>query len=134
MKSTQYQTAQNAISCIEVLIAKFSTNLTFNEISDLAVALHELKNFVNSVQENHEAQLQLKENTQLTRSKYQKYIVVDTKNEQFPMKSWVKRESSPYKEIADKISHEISRILVNKYNFKKVVDSENNVVLHYQPK
>jgi hypothetical protein len=86
------------------------------------------------VQENHEAQLQLKENTQLTRSKYQKYIVVDTKNEQFPMKSWVKRESSPYKEIADKISHEISRILVNKYNFKKVVDSENNVVLHYQPK
>jgi hypothetical protein len=133
MKKTQFETAQNAISCIELLIAKFSTNLTFIEISDLAVALHELKNFVNSVQENHEAQLQLKENTQLTRSKYQKYIVVDTKNEQFPMKSWVSKKS-PFPEIADKISHEISRILVNKYNFKKVIDSENNVVLHYQPK
>jgi len=134
MKPTQqYETAQNAISYIEVLIAKFSTNLTFNEISELAVALHELKNFVNSVQENHEAQLQLKENTQLTRSKYQKYIVVDNKNEQFPMKSWVSKKS-PYPEIADKISHEISRILVNKYKFKKVVDSTNSIVLHYEPK
>lgn len=126
--------AFNSIEQIEAIISKLGPNLNFSDISGLAVALHELKNFVNSVQENHEAQLQLKENTQLMRSKYQKYIVVDTKNEQFPMKSWVKRESSPYKEIADKISHEISRILVNKYNFKKVVDSENNVVLHYQPK
>jgi ATP-dependent Zn protease len=125
--------AFNSIEQIEAIISKLGPNLNFSDISGLAVALHELKNFVNSVQENHEAQLQLKENTQLTRSKYQKYIVVDTKNEQFPMKSWVSKKS-PFPEIADKISHEISRILVNKYNFKKVIDSENNVVLHYQPK
>jgi hypothetical protein len=125
---------KNAITCIEAQVAKFGSNLTFTEISELAVAIHELKGFVNSIEESEEVVDKIKEITTHSRAKYQKFIVVGNDNKHYSMKEWVRNnEDKEFREIASKISHEVSRILVTKYSFRKVVDSNNNVILLYQP-
>jgi hypothetical protein len=124
--------AENSIERIEALISNLGPTLNFTEISELAVAIHELKNFVNEVREmqNLQANTQIRENGE--RSMYRKFIVVTNDNLHHPMKKWV-NDTPPFKQYRSKISHEISRILVNKYNFRKVFNAETNEVLHYQP-
>ncbi len=124
--------AENSIERIEALISKLGPTLNFTEISELAVAIHELKNFVNEVREmqNLQANTPIRENGE--RSMYRKFIVVTNDNLHHPMKKWV-NDTPPFKQYRSKISHEISRILVNKYNFRKVFNAETNQVLHYQP-
>ncbi len=124
--------AENSIERIEALISKLGPTLNFTEISELAVAIHELKNFVNEVREmqNLQANTPIRENGE--RSMYRKFIVVTNDNLHHPMKKWV-NYTPPFKQYRSKISHEISRILVNKYNFRKVFNAETNEVLHYQP-
>ena len=43
--------AESSIERIEALISKLSPTLNFTEISEFAVAIHELKSFVNEVRE-----------------------------------------------------------------------------------
>ena len=124
--------AENSIERIEALISKLGPTLNFTEISELAVAIHELKNFVNEVREmqNLQANTPIRENGE--RSMYRKFIVVTNDNLHHPMKKWV-NYTPPFKQYRSKISHEISRILVNKYHFRKVINSQTNEVMHYQP-
>jgi hypothetical protein len=125
-------TAASCIERIEALISKLGPTLNFTEISEFAVAIHELKNFVNEVMEMQNLQVNTPIRTNGGRSLYRKFIVVTNDNLHHPMKKWV-NDTPPFKQYRSKISHEISRILVNKYNFRKVFNAETNEVLHYQP-
>ncbi len=124
--------AENSIERIEALISKLGPTLNFTEISELAVAIHELKNFVNEVREMQNLQANTPVIASGSRARYRKFIVVTNDNLHHPMKKWV-NDTPPFKQYRSKISHEISRILVNKYNFRKVFNAETNQVLHYQP-
>lgn len=126
--------AENSIERIEVLISKLSSNLTFTEISEFAVAIHELKSFVNEVSEKQNVHSDTSVIASGSRARYRKFIVVTNDNLHHPMKAWVKKNNNPQlKKYGSKISHEISRILVNKYHFRKVINAQTNEVLHYQP-
>ena len=125
-------TATSCIERIEALISKLSPTLNFTEISEFAVAIHELKSFVNEVREMQNLQANTQNRTNGGRSPYRKFIVVTNDNLHRPMKNWINK-TPPYEQYKSKISHEISRILVNKYNFRKEINDETNEVLHYQP-
>jgi hypothetical protein len=133
MLSKTLPIAENSIERIEVLISKLSSNLNFTEISEFAVAIHELKSFVNEVREMQNLQVNTPNRTNGGRSPYRKFIVVTNDNLHYPMKKWINSPNQPYEQYKSKISHEISRILVNKYNFRKEINDETNEVLHYQP-
>jgi|688.fasta_scaffold953860_1 hypothetical protein len=124
--------AENSIERIEALISKLGPTLNFTEISELAVAIHELKNFVNEVREMQNLQANTPVIASGSRARYRKFIVVTNDNLHHPMKDWVKKNQQ-FEKYGSKISHEISRILVNKYHFRKVINSQTNEVMHYQP-
>jgi hypothetical protein len=126
------KTAFNSIEQIEAIISKLGPTLNFTDISGLAVAIHELKSFVNEVMEMQNLQVNTPIRTNGGRSLYRKFIVVTNDNLHHPMKKWV-NDTPPFEQYGSKISHEISRILVNTHNFRKVFNSETNEVLHYQP-
>ena len=117
-----------ALERIQDIITKTSSNLTFTEISEFAVAVYEIKALITALDEhqNNEA------NSNLSRAKYRKFIVVTKDNHRFAMKKWIDDQPS-LKKYKSKISHEISRVLVNNHNFRKVINYETNEVLHYQP-
>ncbi|MFM2230432.1 MAG: hypothetical protein RL607_1690 [Bacteroidota bacterium] len=126
--------ALNALKNIETLFEKSGSNMTFTEISELAIAIHEIKSFIQSIQEKEVAELNRAEAMNQKRSRYQKFIVVSNDGRQHSMKEWLRtHENITLRQLASKISHEISRILVNKYHFRKTVDNNANLVLHYQP-
>jgi hypothetical protein len=53
---------------------------------------------------------------------------------QHAMKEWLRtNENIELQQLSSKISHEISRILVNKYHFRKTIDTNANLALNYQP-
>jgi hypothetical protein len=132
MENKFIKNAEIAIESIENLIAKSGSNLSFSEISEFAVAIHELKGFLKIVIENQQNQTIDRGTAKHTGTIYRKFIVVANDNFHYPMKRWV-NDSHQFKQFGSKISHEISRILVNKYNFRKVINDQTNEVLHYQP-
>jgi len=132
MLSKTLPIAENSIERIEVLISKLSSNLNFTEISEFAVAIHELKSFVNEVREKQNVHADTPVTASGSRARYRKFIVVTNDNLHHPMKVWV-NDNPLFKKYGSKISHEISRILVNKYHFRKEINSQTNEVLHYQP-
>lgn len=126
--------ALNALKNIEYQFEKSGSSMTFSEISELAIAIHQIKSFIQSIQEKEVAELNRAETMNQKRSRYQKFIVVSNDGKQHSMKEWLRtHENIALKQLASKISHEISRILVNKYHFRKTVDATANLVLHYQP-
>ncbi len=126
--------ALNALKTLETQFEKSGSNMTFTEISELAIAIHEIKSFIQSIQEKEVAELTRTELTKQSRARYQKFIVVSNDGKQHSMKEWLRtHENIALKQLASKISHEISRILVNKYHFRKTVDTNANLVIHYQP-
>jgi hypothetical protein len=126
--------ALSALKNIETQFEKAGSNMTFIEISELAIAIHEIKSFIQSIQEKEVAELNRAEVMNQKRSRYQKFIVVSNDGRQNSMKEWLRtHENKELRMLASKISHEISRILVNKYHFRKTVDNYANLVLHYQP-
>jgi predicted RNase H-related nuclease YkuK (DUF458 family) len=121
--------ALTALKNIETQFEKSGSNMTFTEISELAIAIHEIKSFIQSIQEKEAVEL-----TTHSRARYQKFIVVSNDGKQHSMKEWLRtHENIELQKLASKISHEISRILVNKYHFRKTVDTNANLVLHYHP-
>ena len=126
------KTAFNSIEQIEAIISKLGPTLNFTDISGLAVAIHELKSFVNEVSEKQNVQSNTSLRASGSRAQYRKFIVVANDNLHYPMKEWVNNDPQ-LKQYGSKISHEISRILVNNYNFRKEINDETNEVLHYQP-
>ena len=126
--------ALNALKTLETQFEKSGSNMTFTEISELAIAIHEIKSFIQSVQEKEVAESTRTELSKQSRARYQKFIVVSNDGKQHSMKEWLRtHENKELRMLASKISHEISRILVNKYHFRKTVDNNANLVLHYQP-
>ena len=126
--------ALNALKTLETQFEKSGSNMTFTEISELAIAIHEIKSFIQSVQEKEDAEFTRVELSKQSRARYQKFIVVSNDGKQHSMKEWLRtHENKELRMLATKISHEISRILVNKYHFRKTVDNNANLVLHYQP-
>lgn len=126
--------ALSALKNIETQFEKAGSNMTFIEISELAIAIHEIKSFIQSIQEKEVAELNRAEVMNQKRSRYQKFIVVSNDGKQYSMKEWLRtHEIKELRMLAPKISHEISRILVNKYHFRKTIDNNANLVLHYQP-
>jgi uncharacterized protein YaaR (DUF327 family) len=126
--------ALNALKTLETQFEKSGSNMTFTEISELAIAIHEIKSFIQSVQEKEVAESTRTELSKQSRARYQKFIVVSNDGKQHSMKEWLRtHENKELRMLATKISHEISRILVNKYHFRKTVDNNANLVLHYQP-
>jgi uncharacterized protein YaaR (DUF327 family) len=126
--------ALNALKTLETQFEKSGSNMTFIEISELAIAIHEIKSFIQSVQEKEVAESTRTELSKQSRARYQKFIVVSNDGKQHSMKEWLRtHENKELRMLATKISHEISRILVNKYHFRKTVDNNANLVLHYQP-
>lgn len=126
--------ALTALKNIETQFEKSGSNMTFTEISELAIAIHEIKSFIQSVQEKEVAESTRTELSKQSRARYQKFIVVSNDGKQHSMKEWLRtHENKELRMLATKISHEISRILVNKYHFRKTVDTNANLVLHYQP-
>jgi hypothetical protein len=126
--------ALSALKNIETQFEKAGSNMTFIEISELAIAIHEIKSFIQSIQEKEVAELNRAEVMNQKRSRYQKFIVVSNDGRQNSMKEWLRtHENKELRMLASKISHEISRILVNKDHFRKTVDNYANLVLHYQP-
>ena len=126
--------ALNALKTLETQFEKSGSNMTFTEISELAIAIHEIKSFIQSVQEKEVAESTRTELSKQSRARYQKFIVVSNDGKQHSMKEWLRtHENKELRMLATKISHEISRILVNKYHFRKTVDTNANLVLHYQP-
>ena len=126
--------ALTALKNIETQFEKSGSNMTFTEISELAIAIHEIKSFIQSVQEKEDAEFTRVELSKQSRARYQKFIVVSNDGKQHSMKEWLRtHENKELRMLATKISHEISRILVNKYHFRKTVDNNANLVLHYQP-
>jgi hypothetical protein len=132
MISKSLSIAENSIERIEVLISKLSSNLTFTEISEFAVAIHELKSFVNEAREKQNVHSDTPVIASGSRARYRKFIVVTNDNLHHPMKDWVKKNQQ-FEKYGSKISHEISRILVNKYHFRKVINSQTKEVMHYEP-
>jgi hypothetical protein len=128
----QIKTAFDSIEQIEAIFLKLGPTLNYNEISELAVAIHELKSFVNEIKEKQNVQSNAAARVSGSRAKYRKFIVVANDNTHHPMKEWV-NNNPPYEVYGNKISHEISRILVNNHNFRKVFNNETNEVVHYQP-
>ena len=126
--------ALNALKTLETQFEKSGSNMTFTEISELAIAIHEIKSFIQSVQEKEVAESTRTELSKQSRARYQKFIVVSNDGKQHSMKEWLRtHENKELRMLASKISHEISRILINKYHFRKTVDNNANLVLHYQP-
>jgi hypothetical protein len=126
--------ALNALKTLETQFEKSGSNMTFTEISELAIAIHEIKSFIQSVQEKEVAESTRTELSKQSRARYQKFIVVSNDGKQHSMKEWLRtHENKELRMLASKISHEISRILINKYHFRKTVDANANLVLHYQP-
>ena len=126
--------ALNALKNIETQFEKSGSNMTFTEISKFAIAIHEIKSFIQSVQEKEVAEFTRTELSKQSRARYQKFIVVSNDGKQHSMKEWLRtHENKELRMLASKISHEISRILTNKYHFRKTVDNNANLVLHYQP-
>lgn len=126
--------ALNALKTLETQFEKSGSNMTFTEISELAIAIHEIKSFIQSVQEKEVAESTRTELSKQSRARYQKFIVVSNDGKQHSMKEWLRtHENTELRMLASKISHEISRILINKYHFRKTVDNNANLVLHYQP-
>ena len=126
--------ALNALKTLETQFEKSGSNMTFTEISELAIAIHEIKSFIQSVQEKEVAESTRTELSKQSRARYQKFIVVSNDGKQHSMKEWLRtQENKELRMLASKISHEISRILINKYHFRKTVDANANLVLHYQP-
>ncbi|MCF8221289.1 MAG: hypothetical protein K9I97_07400 [Cryomorphaceae bacterium] len=126
--------ALTALKNIETQFEKSGSNMTFTEISELAIAIHEIKSFIQSVQEKEVAESTRTELSKQSRARYQKFIVVSNDGKQHSMKEWLRtHENKELRMLASKISHEISRILINKYHFRKTVDANANLVLHYQP-
>ena len=130
----QTTNALTALKKIESHFAKLGSNMTFTEISELAISIHEVKSFIHIIKEKEDAESNRAEMTNQFRTKYQKFIVVSNDGKQHSMKEWLRtNENIELKQLSSKISHEISRILVNKYHFKKTNDANINMVLHYQP-
>ena len=131
---TNSNSALNALKTLETQFETSGSNMTFTEISELAIAIHEIKSFIQSVQEKEVAESTRTELSKQSRARYQKFIVVSNDGKQHSMKEWLRtHENKELRMLAIKISHEISRILVNKYHFRKTVDTNANLVLHYQP-
>jgi len=131
---TNSNSALNALNTLETQFEKSGSNMTFTEISELAIAIHEIKSFIQSVQVKEVAESTRTELSKQSRARYQKFIVVSNDGKQHSMKEWLRtHENIELQKLASKISHEISRILVNKYHFRKTVDTNANLVLHYQP-
>jgi hypothetical protein len=131
---TNSNSALNALKNIEIQFEKSGSNMSFTEISKLAIAIHEVKSFIQSIQEKEVAEQNRSQVMNQIRARYQKFIVVSNDGKQHSMKEWLRTNENPkLQNLALKISHEISRILVNKYHFRKKVDTNANLVLHYQP-
>lgn len=131
---TNSNSALNALKTLETQFEKSGSNMTFTEISELAIAIHEIKSFIQSVQEKEVAESTRTELSKQSRARYQKFTVVSNDGKQHSMKEWLRtHENKELRMLASKISHEISRILINKYHFRKTVDNNANLVLHYQP-
>ena len=131
---TNSTAALAALKNIETRFENLGLNMTFTEISELAIAIHEIKSFIQSIKEKEDAEFNRAEVTNQLRARYQKFIVVSNHGKQHAMKEWLRtNENIELQQLSSKISHEISRILVNKYHFRKTVDNNANLVLHYQP-
>jgi predicted RNase H-like nuclease (RuvC/YqgF family) len=131
---TNSTAALAALKNIETRFENLGLNMTFTEISELAIAIHEIKSFIQSIKEKEDAEFNRAEVTNQSRARYQKFIVVSNNGMQHAMKEWLRtNENIELQQLSSKISHEISRILVNKYHFRKTIDTNANLALHYQP-
>lgn len=123
-----------ALKHIETQFEKLGSNLTFTEITELAVAIHEVKSALQIIKDKEDALTHHTESLNHSRAKYKKFILVTNDGTHHPMKHWLSNHTNvEFQQLASKISHEISRILVNKYHFRKTVDTNANLVLHFHP-
>lgn len=131
MNKSKLQYATESLTLIEKLFSSKSENFDFDEISQLAVAIHQIKSFLEENKQIEDIQSSIPNSSQGKRKPYQKFIVVTKDEKHHPMKDWM-RNNEKYKSRSNNISHVLSKILI-KDGFHKQ-ETATGLVLHYEPK